>query len=547
MTIMPPGFTEGAFRAVLAEISAIVGQEWIFTAEEDLYTYRDSYSPLWDTPDERLASAGVAPASVEELQAVVKVAAKHRLPIYPISTGKNLGYGGAAPNYSGSVVIDLKRMNRILEIDETRCFALVEPGVSYFDLYNEIQKRGSNLWIDCPEPGWGSVLGNALERGIGYTHTNYRDHWGAHCGLEVVLANGEVMRTGMGAMPGAQTWQDNPYGFGPLVDGLFSQGNFGIVTKMGIRLMAAPEGLRAGNIQVSRYRDIIPLVAKLNHLESQTMIDGLPQITSPVFGGIVEPPNPEITKLLATAGGASDEALEAFANGKPYWNLRVLMYGPETVTAAKWEYVQTQFRQVLPEATFSESTTYKLPLSAEAQEALSIIDLAMERKVTFGLPNLGIFLMGARSPVFPTPSDGHIWFSPIIPRSGEAIIKAQNVFAKALLEKGVFTGGNAAMPASIIPRCFLMIFPVFLSHDDLEQNKHALATIDYLIEIAAQNGWGEYRAAPALQDKIMGTYDFGEHALRRFIERLKDAVDPDGILAAGRCGIWPKNLREGRR
>ncbi|TAI60313.1 chain B, Stru [Bradyrhizobium sp. Leo170] len=65
-----------------------------------------------------------------------------------------------------------------------------------------------------------------------------------------------------------------------------------------------------------------------------------------------------------------------------------------------------------------------------------------------------------------------------------------------------------------------------------------------LVDIGAQNGWGEYRAAPALQDFIMDRYSFGDHALRRFCEQLKDAVDPNGILAAGRYGIWPKHIRK---
>ncbi len=63
---------------------------------------------------------------------------------------------------------------------------------------------------------------------------------------------------------------------------------------------------------------------------------------------------------------------------------------------------------------------------------------------------------------------------------------------------------------------------------------------------AAEHGWGEYRTAPAYQDDIMDTYSFNNHALRRFDETLKDAIDPNGILSAGRYGIWPKHLREKR-
>ena len=69
----------------------------------------------------------------------------------------------------GSVVLDLKRMNRVLEVNEQFGYALVEPGGSFFDLYNHIHSRGIKLWLDVPDPGWGSVLGTTLERGAGYT------------------------------------------------------------------------------------------------------------------------------------------------------------------------------------------------------------------------------------------------------------------------------------------------------------------------------------------------------------------------------------------
>src|SRR5579863_9393916 len=103
-------------------------------------------------PEERIASGAVAPSTTEEVQQIVRIANRYRIPLYTISTGKNLGYGGSAPAYSGSVVLDLKRMNRILEVNEANAYALVEPGVSYFDLYRYIQEKGIKLWVDVPDP-----------------------------------------------------------------------------------------------------------------------------------------------------------------------------------------------------------------------------------------------------------------------------------------------------------------------------------------------------------------------------------------------------------
>src|SRR5262245_12318686 len=132
---LPPGIGERQFAAALEAFARVVGSEWVFSSAEDVALYRDAYSPLRDEGDERVAAAAVAPANVEQVQAVVRAANRSRIPLYPISTGRNLAYGGSAPVLSGSVVVDLKRLNRVLEVNERNAYALVEPGVSYFDLY----------------------------------------------------------------------------------------------------------------------------------------------------------------------------------------------------------------------------------------------------------------------------------------------------------------------------------------------------------------------------------------------------------------------------
>ena len=240
MAVLPPNVSAENFASAVGEFGDTVGDDWVFTSDEDLGPYRDPYSVMRGTELESLASAAVAPDTVDQVQQIVHIANQYKTPLYPISTGKNYAYGGASANLNGSVIVDLKRMNRILRVDDERNFALVEPGVSYFDLYRHIQDRGLKVWIDCADVAWGGLVGNALDRGMGYTLPFFRDHATAACGTEVVLANGEVMRTGMGALPDADTWQEYKHGFGPDPSGLFPQGNFGIVTKMGFRLMPQP-------------------------------------------------------------------------------------------------------------------------------------------------------------------------------------------------------------------------------------------------------------------------------------------------------------------
>ena len=130
-------------------------------------------------------------------------------------------------------------MNRVLEINEELGYAVVEPGVRWFDLYEAIQAGGHKLSVSIPDLGWGSVVGNTLDHGMSYMP--YGVDQQAQCGMEVVLADGTVMRTGMGAMEGNRAWHCYKRGLGPTPDQMFMQSNFGIVTKMGYWLMPEPE------------------------------------------------------------------------------------------------------------------------------------------------------------------------------------------------------------------------------------------------------------------------------------------------------------------
>jgi 4-cresol dehydrogenase (hydroxylating) len=536
----PPGIEPAVFTTALEGFRTAVGPEWVFTSDDDLDLYKDAYSPFWGEPEERLASAAVAPASVEQVQQVLRIANAYRIPIYPISTGRNLGYGGSAPVYSGSVVLDLKRMNRILDVNERNASCLVEPGVSYFDLYRHLREHKLKLWIDCPDPGWGSLIGNALDRGNGYTMAPYRDHFGAHCGMEVVLANGDLVRTGMGAMPGAQTWQQFKYGFGPYLDGIFSQSNYGVVTKMGFWLMPEPESFRSGTVQVYRYQDLYPLVDLLAELENSKVMMATTRVESPLLFGAFKgpPPGDDLTALRATPGGATVEALEAFATGNkvPYWSVILRFYGSAKVTAAHWEYAQERFAAIRG-ATFQEGDFYQFPLSDEQRE--SIMD-----KAPLGIPSLEAFAMGGRTPTNPTPSLGHIWFSPIIPMSAQSVQECDRVFRTAFKEWGVNPLG-LPLPQLYNERTFFQIYGFPISHD-AQVNAKNRDTFRRMIKLAAEHGWGEYRTATAFMDDCAETYSFNNHALRRLQETLKDAIDPNGILSAGRYGIWPRHLRKPR-
>jgi 4-cresol dehydrogenase (hydroxylating) len=424
-------------------------------------------------------------------------------------------------------------MNRILEVSERNAYALVEPGVSYFDLYRYIQDRKLKLWIDCPDPGWGSVIGNALDHGAGYTMNPYRDHFGAQCGMEVVTGDGELVRTGMGALPNARTWQQYKYGFGPYVDGIFSQSNFGVVTKMGIWLMPEPECYLDGNVECFGHDDIVPLVDHMSYLMNTGLQNAGTNLQSPLRFALSQ--DRELAALLTSDDAQAVARLTELSRqrGVPIWSNTFKFYGPEEVVRAQWEYTKRRLGTI-PGARFVDGAFYRMPLTEEQKRTL-------RDEQDLGVPSLSTFSIGARSAFNPTPTSGHLGFSPVIPMTGEAVIESQRVFSRVLQEAGRDVAANV-FPQSYHPRTFVILI-MFSVLRDVEANRQTRALFRRLIQVAAEHGWGEYRTHAAFMDDCARTYSFNGNALLRLHERIKDAVDPNGIISAGRYGIWPKHLR----
>ena len=546
-TILPPQVSAASFASAIQEFQAAIGKEWVFTSEDDLELYRDQYSFFWDTPEEHLAAAALAPANVEEVQKIVRIANKYQTPLYPISTGRNLTYGAAAPVMSGSIVLDLKRMNRVIAVDDKRHFALVEPGVSYFDLYRYIQARGMKLWIDCADPGWGSPIGNALDRGVGWTTGQYRDHFGAHCGMEVVLPNGELMRTGMGALPNGDTWQDYRYGQGAWVDGLFSQSNFGIVTKMGFWLYPEPESHLTGYIFFPRYDDLQVLIEHMDYLENSGLI-GVPSFDSPLgtanpgllTEGLTRTVNSDLADLMAN-GWPSHEQIEAYhkKRGGPAWRLTLRFYGPEETVHANWAYAKRRIGGAVPGVSFEDGKFFRMPLTPEQQAPLHL--------AFFGIPNLQVFSIVEPEANDGVPLDGHVDFWATVPRTAEGLHGGQRVIYETQRQLGWKTSFNPfSSPQMFYARSFNIGYSLPSYRNDPEGNRKGLALYDALAKNLAAAGYAPYRSNIYSQDLAASFYSFNNHALLRFQEALKDAADPNGVVSPGRYGLWPKRLRANR-
>ena len=123
------------------------------------------------------------------------------------------------------------------------------------------------------------------------------------------------MRTGMGALPGSKTWQEYKSGFGPWIDGMFSQSNFGVVTKMGFWLMPEPDAYLSGTVTVSRHDDLIPLVNTFNYLENTRVTNGMPDLGSPLLG----------IPMLSEFAARFDQGSSALSTGRRIAELTALV------------------------------------------------------------------------------------------------------------------------------------------------------------------------------------------------------------------------------
>jgi FAD/FMN-containing dehydrogenase len=92
---LPPGVKSKDFSDALKQFAETVGKQWVFMSDEDVDPYRDSYSPVWNEPEEPIPSAAVAPDSVDQVQAIVRIANKYKIPLWT-ATAARLRYWAAA-------------------------------------------------------------------------------------------------------------------------------------------------------------------------------------------------------------------------------------------------------------------------------------------------------------------------------------------------------------------------------------------------------------------------------------------------------------------
>ena len=216
------------------ELVKIVGSAYCSCAEEELYLYgRDQGVQPPGRPD-----YVVLPATTEEVRQIVLLAGRHGTPVVPMGGG--LVLSGLSVPRRGGIVLDMKRMNRILEVNEFSHYCVVEAGTSQGVLQAYLARRHPSLKHSIPDaPPAATIAGNIAIHGSGHlSQSEGGFHSEMVTGLEVVLPTGEICR--LGSCSTVPKW----FSRAPLPDlaGLFLgwNGTTGVITKVGLKLFPNP-------------------------------------------------------------------------------------------------------------------------------------------------------------------------------------------------------------------------------------------------------------------------------------------------------------------
>ena len=203
----------------------------------DRITLRRYETATFSTSQEVVAV--LHPVRRDEISRILEIANHFKVPVYPVSGGKNWGLGSRVPPMTGCAIIDLGHMNQIVDYSEEYGYITVEPGVTFAGASSYLASRGSKWFLSViGGPPGASLIGNAVDRGDGVGPLG--DRLAHSCALEVILADGRVVHTGFSRFEGAEVANLGRWGLGPSLDGLFSQSNLGIVTQMTFWLRRRP-------------------------------------------------------------------------------------------------------------------------------------------------------------------------------------------------------------------------------------------------------------------------------------------------------------------
>ncbi len=480
------------------------------------------------------------------LPEVIRIAARCRVCVYPISTGKNWGYGSALPARDGCVLIDLSGLQMILNFDAELGVVTLEPGVTQQMLADFLQEGGHAFMV--PVTGAGphcSLVGNALERGYGITP--HADHFAAVTELQAVLADGSIYRSALHEAGGAELARLFKWGIGPYSTGLFTQSGFGIVTRMSIVLARRPEVTQACLFQLRDDALLEPAV-----LAVRALLGRLPG----VLGGVNLMNRHRVLAMTVAApsgqglGRISPEWIEQLArqNQVGAWTGFASLYGTARMVAAARHDMRRQLGGIASRMLFvtpkRADTLQRLAghvpgaLGARLQRMTQTLARGIE--LVAGQPNeTALALAYWRHPQPPSPTSpatprnpardgcGLLWYSPLVPmrpaRVRAYVDMVHRVTERHALEPLItLTSLNDRLFDSTVPLLFDRQQPAAVA---AAHNCHHA-----LLEEGRAQGWFPYRLGVDQMPWLAAL----QTDATAFHSRLQRSLDPQGLLAPGR-------------
>jgi len=525
-----------ALEAALSDWAAVVGSGNVITHAPSL---RAAETATFATAHQ--IPAVVRPATREEVQECLRIANRYKTPLYPISSGRNWGYGSRVPASDGCVLLDLGRMNRILDFSEELGYVTVEPGVTQAQLYDFLQQRGSRLWMDSTGASpHCSLIGNAVERGFG--HTPYGDHFAHACGLEVVLPDGQVVETGLARFPSAKAAPVYRWGLGPSLDGLFSQSNFGIVTRMTLWLMPAPEYFQAYYFRTPSPDGLAALIDALRPLRLDGTIRSASHIANDykVLSALQQYPWQEAQGQTPLRGPLMERFRRQLKIGA--WNGSGALYGTRTQVQEARRLLRRALKGKAGALEFLDDRKLQLASRfARLYEHLTgwnLTRMLAVLKPVYGLmqgiptdhPLFSTYWRKRSTPPEAMDPDrdgcGLMWCSPMAPNDGGHARQVTSLATELVLGHGF---EPAISLTAITERSLACIISLTYDREVPGEDERAMVCYHDLLESLAANGYHSYRLSIGSMS-AMGRPD----AYHRLLQNIKKTLDPNGILSPGR-------------
>ncbi|MDB4989205.1 MAG: hypothetical protein JWN04_4383 [Myxococcaceae bacterium] len=540
----------GSRAEAVARIERLIGKSYVLSTPEAIAA-RSRDTSAWLT----IAAAVICPATSEEVAGVMKICTELGVPVWPFSKGKNWGYGATMGLYDGAFILMLDRLDRIIEVSEELAYAVIEPGVTQGQLNAYLKEHKLRLWSDCTDstPD-GSVIGNSLERGVGYTP--YCDHFANLCGLEVVLPNGEVVRTG-GGPSNSRTWHTHKWGTGPSLDGLFGQSNLGIVTRAGVWLMPEPEDFGCFLCEIEDPADLPAVIDVVRRLALDRVIPGNVHLGNDVLllAQMTQYPYDRLTTGQTFLSPAARAQLRKRFRTAP-WTLSCGLYGSKAHVRASRAIIARELKR-FGRLTYVNDRTFRVLTGAMelwAKPLGKLLSPLLERLSHATLPKLevirhiypilkgipGEYIVGfayfksatrPREDVDPARDRaGLMWQAVACPLRGtdtDALVK----LCERIFHEHGFDFSIALI--AVNPRTVLGLMEIFYRKDDAEESARAVKLQGALAEATLAAGYPQYRTTVAFSERVLA----GAPAYQALVDALKNALDPGHVLAPGRYGI----------